>query len=339
MYFVGTDLHKQTITMQVVDQERKTIASKRLHCSDAQGITTWLVGFRPFQLVVEATASYEWFVQLIEPVAERVVLAHPAKLRVIAESTRKSDKLDAKVLAEFLALDMIPEAHRPSPRQREHRVLVRQRYYLRKRLTSVKNRIRRILSNYNADFAELFGVEGRRAGRHLPAELSAADRFVLLQLWKEYDFHREQTDEVEKDIRRFAKAAPTAEAQARQLLHGIPGVGEVTVEAFLAEVGDVRRFGSQKKVAAYVGLSPGQRESAGKVKELNITHRGSRLLRWALNQASWQLVRCDLRWRRIFEALAKRRGKKKAVTAISRRLLCVMVALVQQGQAYRLNAA
>jgi transposase len=158
-------------------------------------------------------------------------------------------------------------------------------------------------------------------------------------LWKEYDFHLEESEEIGREIRQFAASAAIPEAQARQLLHTIPGVGEVTVEAFISEVGDVRRFGSQKKVAAYAGLSPGQRESAGKVKELNITHRGSRLLRWALNQASWQLVRRDLRWRRTFEGLAKRRGKKKAITAISRRLLCVMVSLVQRGQEYRLTAA
>jgi len=203
----------------------------------------------------------------------------------------------------------------------------------------VKNRIRRILSNYNADLPDLFSIGTRQAGRHVPAGVSVADRLVLNQLWMEYDFYREQTAAIEKEIRQFAASAPIPEAQARQLLHTIPGVGEVTTEAFISEVGDVRRFGSQKKVASYAGLSPGQRESAGKVKELNITHRGSRLLRWALNQASWQLVRRDLHWRTIFEGLARRRGKKKAITAISRRLLCVMVAMVQRGQAYRLNVA
>jgi transposase len=339
MYFIGCDLHKKTITMHVVDQARRKIDSVRLYCDEPEKIVLWLEQFRPFRLVVEATAGYEWFVQLIEPLADRVILAHPGKLRVIAESTRKSDKLDARTLAEFLAMDMIPEAHRPTPRQREHRILVRQRYYLRKRTTSVKNRIRRILSNYNADFVALFSVNVRREGRHLPACLSASDRFAMIQLWEEYDLHRQQTDQVEQAIRRLAATAPMAEAQARTLLHTIPGVGEVTVEAFISEVGDVRRFGSQKKVAAYVGLSPGQRESAGKVKELNITHRGSRLLRWALSQASWQLVRRDLRWRAIFEGIAKRRGKKKAITAIARRLLCMMVSMVQGGRQYQGSAA
>lgn len=339
MNSIGADLHKESITMHVVGQGRRKIASERFCCAAPEAIPLWLEQFRPFALVVEATASYEWFVQLVEPLAERVVLAHPGKLRIIAESTRKSDKLDAKVLAEFLAMDMIPEAHRPTPRQREHRRLVRHRYYLRKRTTSVKNRVRRVLMDYNADRPDLFRLRTRQAKGRIPAQVSSADRFVLSQLWKEYDFHLEQTEAVEKEIHALAASAPIAEAQARTLLHTIPGVGVVTVEAFLSEVGDVRRFGSQKKVAAYAGLSPGQRESAGKVKELNITHRGSRLLRWALNQASWQLVRRDLRWRTIFEGIAKRRGKKKAITAISRRLLCVMVSMVQRGQAYRLSAA
>ncbi len=335
MNSIGADLHKQTTRMHVVDQARRTIAAQTLYCCDPEKIQAWLMPFRPFQLVVEATASYEWFVQLIEPLAERVVLAHPGKLRVIAESTRKSDKLDAKVLAEFLALDMIPPAHRPTPRQRQHRALVRQRFYLRKRSTSVRNRIRRILSDYNADFSALFNQGTCRAQKRIPVTVSAADQFVLQQLWREYDFHLQQIEEVEKTLRAFGASAPVAEAQARELLHTIPGVGAVTVEAFLSEVGEVRRFRSQKRVAAYAGLAPGQRESAGKTKELNITHRGSKLLRWALNQASWQLVRRDLRWRRIFEGLAKRRGRKRAITAISRRLLCVMVSMVGSGQRYR----
>lgn len=335
MNFIGADLHKQTIRLHVVDQARQKISAQTLICGDPDRIREWLSLFQPFQLVVEATASYEWFVQLVEPLAERVVLAHPGKLRVIAESTCKSDKLDAKVLAEFLAMDMIPAAHRPTPRQRQHRALVRQRYYLRKRATSVKNRIRRILSDYNADFPELFNEETRRARKRIPAKVSAADRFVLNQLWREYDFHMQQIKEAEKALRTFAEKAPIPEAQARDLLHTIPGVGVVTVEAFLSEVGDVRRFRSQKKVAAYAGLSPGQRESAGKTKELNITHRGSKVMRWALNQASWQLVQRDLRWRNIFEGIAKRRGRKKAIVAISRRLLCVMVSMVASGQRYR----
>lgn len=97
MHSIGCDLHKKTITMCVVNQARIQSTSRRFFCTATAGITAWLTQFRPFQLVVEATASYEWFVQLIEPLADRVELAHPGKLRIIAESTRKRDKLDARV--------------------------------------------------------------------------------------------------------------------------------------------------------------------------------------------------------------------------------------------------
>ena len=118
MKYVGVDLHKKTISACVVMIEqgkRKVSARTRLECRDEVGITRWFAALGTFEVVVEATSSYEWFVKLVEPLAHRVLLAHPKKLRVIAESKRKSDKLDAQVLAEFLACDEIPLAYRPSP--------------------------------------------------------------------------------------------------------------------------------------------------------------------------------------------------------------------------------
>jgi transposase len=334
--FIGVDLHKKSITVCVVNKDRKVLESRRFYCAEAQRIRDWFAGQGVFEAVVEATASYEWFVQLIEPHAERVVLAHPGKLRIIAQSTRKSDKLDARTLAEFLALDMIPQAYRPTPRQREHRRLVRHRHYLRGRITSIKNRLRNILADYNADRPDLF----TRAGLEYMQELTllGAERFVLEGLLKELSLYYEQIRAVERQLARFAQTAAPAEAAARKLLSTIPGVGPITIEVFLSELADLRRFGSQKKVVAYAGLAPGQRESGGRRRELGISHAGSGMLRWVLNQASWQVVRRSERWRRIFEALAKRRGKKKAITAISRRLLCVMTSIVNSGQPYRAAA-
>ena len=94
----------------------------------------------PVQAVSWALVPALLLVRLLEPLGERIILAHPQKLRIIAESTRKSDKIDAQVLSEFLALDMIPQAYRPTPRQREHRMLVRHRCYLQRRITSVRAR-------------------------------------------------------------------------------------------------------------------------------------------------------------------------------------------------------
>jgi transposase len=262
-----------------------------------------------------------------------VVLAHPRKLRIIAESTRKSDTLDAQLLAEFLALDMIPQAHRPTPRQREHRVLVRQRQYLRGRLTGTRNKIHRLLSNYNADRPDLFTL---RSSTYLAqVAVDPSDRFALDQLRAEYDHHTQQLHAVDKQLREFARSAPAHEAEARAVLQTIPGVGLVTVDVVVSELGDIRRFRSAKQVCAYAGLTPGQRESAGRSQSLGITKEGSKLLRWVLVEAAWQWVYRVRRWGAVFEALARRTGKKKAIVAVARRLLCVMASMLRSGRPYQ----
>src|SRR6516165_5056310 len=156
MNFIGIDLHKKTISACVMNQDRKVLKRQTLPCSEPKLIVAFFRQWGEFQAVVEATASYEWLWQLLEPLAQRLVLAHPKKLRIIAESTRQSDKLDAKVLAEFLPLGMIPEAYRPTPRQRQHRLLVRQRFFLRKRIGALKNKIHHLVANHNADRSNLF---------------------------------------------------------------------------------------------------------------------------------------------------------------------------------------
>jgi transposase len=286
-----------------------------------------------YQLVVEATASYEWFVQLVEPTADRVVLAHPGHLRVIAQSKRKTDKLDAQTLAEFLALDQIPEAWRPTPRVRQHRTLVRHRYYVQGRITSVKNKLRRVLSHYNADQKSLFSQAGRDYLAQI--ELSVTDRFTVELLCEELDQHSERLKRVDKQLKTFAKQAPIAEREAREILDSMPCVGPVTIDVVLAEAGDIRRFGSQRKATAYAGLAPGIRESAGKAKQLGITKQGSRLLRTILVETAWRLVIKTRRWGDLYAKFKLRCGAKKAIVAIARRVWCVMVSILRSGQKYQ----
>jgi transposase len=337
MKYVGIDLHKKTISGCVVVKERgkkKIAARKRLECRDEAGIKSWFSELGKFEVVVEATASYEWFVKLVEPLAQRVVLAHPKKLRIIAESKRKSDKLDAQVLAEFLASDEIPLAYRPCPRVREHRALVRWRHCIQRRVTSVKNKLRHILAAYNADVPHLFTAEGRA---HLAAvKLMAADRFVSDQLLVELEQHQERLVTANRQLREFAASAPLAEREGRAVLDSIPNVGPVTTDVILAELGDWRRFGSQTDVASYAGLAPGIRESAGKAKQLGITKEGSRLLRWIMIEFAWRMVGSSRKWGGHYHRLEARVGAKKAIVAIARRLLGMIFALLRTGQKYSL---
>jgi len=338
MKYVGVDLHKHLIVLCVVvkvDGCPKVVKRARFQCNESDAIRAFFQELGPFQVVVEATAAYEWFFLLIENIADRLMLAHPKKLRVIAESTRKSDKIDAEVLGTFLAMGMIPEAYRPTPRIREHRSLVRQRCRLQRRITSAKCMVRNVLGHYNADISELFTRRGKQYLAGL--RLSAADRFTVQALWEELEFFQRQLGEVDRELQQFAETGPVAETEARALLATIPQVGPVTIDVVLSELGDWRRFRSQKTVTAFAGLDPGFRKSAGKCHELHISKEGSRLLRWAMIQAAWRLRRCSPRYQHVFARLQSNTGsKKKAIVGVARHLLCMMFAMLQSSRRYEM---
>ncbi len=339
MRFIGADLHKKSITFCVVEivRGKTTVMDRtRLLCQDTERIEKFLGQHTPCRVVVETTIGYEWFVGLCEPIAERVLLAHAGKLRIIAESTRKTDKVDAFVLAEFLAKDMIPEAWPPTARVREHRALVRRRQKIQSRITSVKNTIRAILTRYNSDRKNIFTRHGWEVAKEF--DLLAEDRWVMDDLWDELLEHRVRLRNINKRLMAFAAAAPALEAEARAVLSTMPGVGPVTVETVLAELGDWRRFGNADSVVAFAGLNPGVRSSDGKRYDMKLTKQGSPLLRWIMIQLAHRIKRSSARWRRVFEQISRRAGKKKATCAVARRLLLVMYAMLRDGQAYRLPA-
>jgi len=338
MKYVGVDLHKHVIVLCVgvlAAGRPKVVKRARFACHEPEAIREFFQGLGPFQVVVEATAAYEWFFLLIEDLADRLVLAHPKKLRVIAESTRKSDKIDAEVLATFLALDMIPQAYRPTPRIRQHRVLVRHRCWLQRRITSLKCKVRNVLGHYNADIAELFTPKGEQ---YLAAvSLSPSDRFTVYALQEQLALFQRQLQEADRRLAQFAETAPLVEREARALLDTIPQIGPVTIDVVLSELGDWRRFHSQKAVAAFAGLDPGFRKSADKCLELHISKEGSRLLRWAMIQAAWRLAVRSPRWRDMLVRLQINTGsKKKAIVGVARHLLCMMFAMLHSGKAYEL---
>lgn len=337
MRFIGADLHKKSITFCVVETVGGTtvvIQRARMMCCEGERINAFLKSHIPFQITVEATIGYEWFALLAEQSASRIVLAHPGKLRVIAESTRKTDKVDAFVLAEFLAKDMIPEAWRPTPRVRQHRCLVRRRCKVQSRITSIKNTVRGILTRYNADRESLFTKLGWRYVSSL--DLLKEDLWVLADLWEELAECQIRLRKLDTRLEEFAASAPIREAEARDVLGSMPGVGPVTIETILAELGDWQRFHNADAVVSFAGLDPGVRESDGRRKDMRLTKAGSPLLRWIMVQLAHRMKRLTARWKNLFEKMAGRVGNKKATCAIARRLLLVIYAMLREGRAYQL---
>lgn len=340
MKFVGVDLHKHSITLCVISKARGKFLvqeRRRFRCKDTKAIAAFFGSLDRFQMTVESTIGYEWFVQLIEPIkaCRRVVVAHPAKMRVIAESTRKTDKIDARVLAEFLARDMIPAAWMPTPRVREHRSLVRHRVNIQRRITTLKNRARGMFSRYNADRADLFTRKGWMEA--IESSLLESERWILGEIRAELCCLKKHLKVADEQLIAFASTATTIERERREILSSMPGVGVVTIDVVLCELGDIERFDNANQVVSFAGLDPGIRESDGKRKDLKISKAGSKLLRWAMIQLAWRVVRQSAYWQYRYERLKKRRGSRKAITAIARRQLTIIAAMLRTGTPYRVT--
>jgi transposase len=336
MRSIGIDLHKRSLTAYVIDKNTGETFDRRFFCKDEATIRDFFERQQPFEAVVEATSTYEWLWVLLEPFAARLVLAHPKKLRIIAESKKKTDRYDARALADLLAKDEVPEAHRPTPRQREYQHLVRHRVSLVHQRSRLRVQVRSILANRNIDQPDVFD-RSREWFSGLP--LPPAEKFRVLELLALLDVLEERIGVANQELKKFREAAPDAEKRNHKIVNSVPGVGDVTADVVLSTLGNVDRFRSIEKVTAYAGLVPGIRESDRKRKDLGITHEGPRILRSGLVEAAWIAVRTKKYWRDVFEPIAARRGRKKAIVAIARRLLGVIYTLLKKGEVYVDRAA
>jgi len=122
-------------------------------------------------------------------------------------------------------------------------------------------------------------------------------------------------ERLDRELHQRAKADPRA-----KVLTALPGVGEFTALVMLAEIGDITRFGSARKLASWAGLTPTVRGSDLTVRHGHISKQGSAWLRWVLNQAA-QTAKRSPEFAGTYAAIARRRGKKIATTAIARKLL------------------
>jgi transposase len=122
-------------------------------------------------------------------------------------------------------------------------------------------------------------------------------------------------DRIDSELHARAKADPRV-----KVLATLPGVGEFTALVMLAEIGDIGRFGSARKLASWAGLTPTVRGSDLTVRHGHISKQGSAWLRWALNQAA-QTAKRSPQFAAAYAAIARRRGKKIATIAIARKLL------------------
>ncbi len=242
------------------------------------------------------------------------------KIRIIAESVCKCDRLDAKVLGELARSKLkLPVCYMLDDDEFALREHLRARNDLVRMRTMLKNRVHAVLHRRGilAPTADMFTKAGRAFLAQL--DLDEAGRTILDRYLETMDqIHRaidESTASLKELMRRPRWAKPAA------LLQTMPGIGLITALTILAELGDLKRFRSRAAVANYAGLVPIVRESNQKHYSGGISHRGSNHLRAVLTEAAWMAVPRVPVYRHLFERVERKKNKASAIVAVARRML------------------
>jgi transposase len=272
----------------------------------------------PVLAVIESMSGARFVHDELELAGWDVRIADAYKAKGLAPLACKTDKIDCWVLAELARRDLVPQIWLPDPEVRAERELARFRLHLVKHRRSLKNRVHAILFQHGVPngHSDLFGAGGRRllARLQLP-EPWASTVTASLALIDSLD---EQITACEREVRRLG-----ADHRYVPLLMTCPGIAWILGYTIAAEIGDIGRFPTPRKLVGYTGLTPKVDQSGERDRRGPLRKNGPHYLRWALIEAAHTAGR-DPRYRPIVARMRARHGKKRgskiAAIEIGRRL-------------------
>lgn len=365
----GLDVHKKTVVACVlqpgpggsVQRETRTFSTMT---GALEALAGWLAEVGVTHVALEATGVYWKAVYNVLEGQGRwtVLVVNPEHVKAI--SGRKTDRADAERLAFLLRHDLLQGSFIPERAQRERRELTRARTALIRERARVVQRLEKVLEGANLKLAavvsDLLGVSGQKMleaalqgvsdpdelaelahprlqGKRdllvqaLQGQLTRPLRFLAqqhLDHWRELDTRIAAFDaEIAEQLRPFDAVLDRLDA--------IPGVGRRTAEVIVTEIGaDVTAFPTDRHLAAWAGLSPGNRQSGGRRKVARTRH-GNPWLKGALTEAAWAASRCHQGYLPAqFRRLAGRRGRKRALVAVAHSLVTILYHLIADGTEY-----
>jgi transposase len=286
-------------------------------------------------IAIEAGNQTAWVHEVLVAMGAQVTVVNPTKVKLIAESRRKTDKIDARILGELLRLDALPHpVHMPGRDTRALRGLLVARRQLVSARTKLCNVVRGMLRQEGIRLeanalASKIGwkrlLEQGYEQAHLPIVLAAYfDSFVILT---------ESIRDIEKQLAEWERKDSRV---AR--LQTMPKVGRIAALTFVAAVDDVQRFPSSRKLVGSSGLAPTVRSSGERTEYGSISREGRRELRAVWVQIAHLVVidtsRATQPLRTWFNKVARKRGRKTAIVALARRLLVIAYRLLKDETVY-----
>ena len=313
--YVGIDVHRKRSQVAVINQDGEVLANRNV----PNGVEPILrvIGGLPSgtPAAFEAAFGWGWLVELLEDYGFDPHLVHPLQCKAIASARLKNDKVDAAILAQLLRADLLPEAWIAPPPVRQLRALLRHRAQLVRLRTLLRNRIHAVLADHgHGRPAGCWSGPGRAWLASL--ELPAVSREVIDDDLALIDALETVTGRLDWEIHQRARSDPRV-----KVLTQLPGVGPFTALVILAEIGDITRFPTARKLVGYSGLAPRVRQSGKSERTGRLAKSGPKTLRWAAVEAAQPAWRRSNPWHRLYSDVSRRQGYGQAKAAVARKVL------------------
>ena len=336
---IGSDLHKTQFTTLSLSEDRKIVESG-IYPTNSIGYESFLKqtkdwieqGYEIF-IAVESTGNARFFRNKMITAGIEVKVVNTLKFKVINESVKKTDKHDARTLAEFLEKDMLPESILCSQESEDIRRVLKSRSILVKAIVSLKNQVHGLLLGY--------GIESKRAQFQ-----SKKERQRILAGLEDHRFNGNAAnavrpllntiDQVSSEVKILEKvlAKMVEEDEDVALLQTIPGVGIITASTIRAFTDDIGRYSSAKKYAAHAGLVPWVQNSNMTIHHGHITKRGPVELRTAFVQTVMGMIRSKkhtmgYRLMTRYSEMKIHKGSGKSIIATARKMSTIVYTILK----------
>ena len=335
--YVGLDVHKKFTVGCVKDKDGKILYERKFP-TDPNHLDWFLMNVPlDSKIALESSSCWQYIYDYLVDEGYEVFLSNPVKTRLIGESRKKTDFEDARKLAELLRLRALPLSYAAPHDIRMQRQITRHRASLVNIGTMIKNKIHAILRRHGiqTSFDDIFTEMALKYLETL--DLPMVDRFELDQY---ISIIRDLKEKIKVTQERITEMA-TDDKYAR-LLQTHPGISYYSSLMISAEIGNIDRFPSSKKLVSFSGLAPSIYQSGEKCYTGRITKQGSKNLRWILIQCANVAVKHDRRLKSYYMKKRLAKGHNKAIVAVARKMLINIYAMLKYQTPYyalRVNKA
>lgn len=344
MKILGIDLGKYNSVACLFDtqtQDTLFFTFKSL----AKEFSALLSQSKPDQVVIEACAITGWVHDLCKAEGFNIIVANPSQNAWCWKHVkRKTDKDDALKLSKLAALGQIAPVYIPAAESRQYRQLVNYRKSLVGRVTQTQNKIRALFNQQGIPIPTANKAWTAAGIETLKGYADNLSNCPLLSIWKgQLDLELKHLDASWEQLHSVdTKLTEIGKQDARvQILVSIPGIGRKTAEVIVAYIDDPNRFSNARQVGAYAGLVPRQHQSGETNRMGRITRRGPRVLRAALVEAAWIMLRYNPWAEALFKRIhgGQKTRKKQAIVAVARKLLVLCWTLLRKQNEWDYNKA